>query len=420
MNRFLRPSLFLAAALLLGGSFSTDQSVFAQQPTAGQVIISEFRLDGPNNAASDEFIEIYNNTDSPITVNSTDTPPTGQVAGWSIGGLQASGNGSNLVVTIPNGTVIPARGHYLAANSTYSLTTYAARDNAANFVTSISDTAGVGLFTTNVTANYSNATRLDSVAFTGAGSARSLYIEGTGLTPINTTPGANDQFSHVRIINNGLPRDTNNNSTDFVLVSTSTQVGTTNPTPAVLGAPGPENLSSPIVRNATIKSRLLEPTLASTASPNRVRTGTGNSGMVSFRRTLMNNTGQTINSFRFRVNDLSTIGNDGGVTTRAQLALIDSIEFTYDPDDNPGTANTQVLGTTLEAPATTNPGGGINASLRVNFPTGVTVASGSSFSVNITFNIIRTGSYRFSLNHEAVLEPVATATPFTKTVESSK
>jgi hypothetical protein len=202
-----------------------------------------------------------------------------------------------------------------------------------------------------------------------------------------------------------VPQDTGDNASDFILVSIN---GTTSIATAVLGAPGPENLSSPIVRNATIKSRLLEPTLAATASPNRVRTGTGNSGDVSFRRTLRNNTGQTITSFRFRVNDLTTIGNDGGDTTRAQLALTNSIEFTYDPDNDPSTANTQVLGTTLEAPATTNPGGGINASLRVNLPAGVTVASGSSFSVNITFNIIRAGNYRFSLNHEVLLEP---ATP---------
>jgi hypothetical protein len=50
----------------------------------------------------------------------------------------------------------------------------------------------------------------------------------------------------------------------------------------------------------------------------------------------------------------------------------------------------------------------------------VTVASGSSFSVNITFNIIRAGNYRFSLNHEAVLEPVATATRLIRKTATSK
>jgi hypothetical protein len=240
----------LAALMLTLTSFSST-NVFAQTPTQGQVLITEFRLDGPSNVAADEFIEIYNNTDSPITVNSTDTPPSGQVAGWSIGGLTQSGGGSNLVVTIPNGTTIPARGHYLAANSAYSLSGYAARDNAANFLTAINDTAGVGLFTTNVTANYSNATRLDSVAFAGAGTVRSLYVEGTGLTLINTSPGANDQFSHVRKMTSGVPLDTNNNSADFVLVSTTGSVGTTNPTTAVLGAPDLKTSAVPFATPAS-------------------------------------------------------------------------------------------------------------------------------------------------------------------------
>jgi len=439
MNRFLRPSLFFAAALLLAGVFSSNQTAFAQIAN-GQLLISEFRFRGPDpdgaatnaSGASDEFVEIYNNTDTAL-----------DIGGVALVSLQSSGNGTTLLATVPTGTIIPARGHYLFTNSAtsggYSLGSYASANQT--YGTGISDNTGVALCRTSTltnctggpgasTSNGTGADRLDSVGFVQTGTttqtARPFFIEGTALPlgPGATITDAADQISYVRRIAAGLPQDTNNNASDFILVSVTGNYTTgLNPsvdTAVTLGAPGPENLSSPIVRNATIKSRLLEPTLASTASPNRVRTGTGNSGTVSFRRTLRNNTGQTINSFRFRVNDLSTLNNDEGDTTRAILALTDSIEFTYDPDDNPATANTQVLGTTLEAPATTNPGGGINASLRVNLPSGVTVASGSSFSVNITFNIIRAGNYRFSLNHEAVLEPVATATPFTKTAESSK
>ena len=70
------------------------------------LIISEFRLRGPN-GANDEFIEIYNNTDTAHVVAASD--------GSSGYGVFASDGVMRFF--IPNGTVIPARGHYLGANS---------------------------------------------------------------------------------------------------------------------------------------------------------------------------------------------------------------------------------------------------------------------------------------------------------------
>ena len=86
--------------------------------SAGQLIISEFRLRGPNpNGAQNEFVEIYNNTASPHTVGATDAS-----AGYGV----AASDGV-LRCTIPNGTVIPARGHFLCVNSVgYSLSDYPA------------------------------------------------------------------------------------------------------------------------------------------------------------------------------------------------------------------------------------------------------------------------------------------------------
>src|ERR1043165_2304937 len=78
------------------------------------LIISEFRVRGPN-GANDEFIEIYNNSDVAHTVAS----PTGTGYGIASGGIVRA--------AIPNGTVIPARGHWLAVNTVgYSLTMYPA------------------------------------------------------------------------------------------------------------------------------------------------------------------------------------------------------------------------------------------------------------------------------------------------------
>src|SRR5262245_12159049 len=76
------------------------------QATSGQLIISEFRLRGPS-GANDEFIEIYNNIGLPHTVASS-----GAGTGYGV----AASNGV-VRCTIPNGTVIPIRGHYLCVNS---------------------------------------------------------------------------------------------------------------------------------------------------------------------------------------------------------------------------------------------------------------------------------------------------------------
>jgi hypothetical protein len=165
MNRFLRPSLFLVAALLLGGSFSSSQTAF------GQVIISEFRFRGAL-GGNDEFIEFYNDSDSPVTV--TDASPDGDSAtpdGWALVASNSSNPPTvNIRFVIPAGTIIPARGHFLAVNSTpstgYSLSTYAAGDqifrNAAvtnggytndtipdaGYTNGIVDTGGIALFST--------------------------------------------------------------------------------------------------------------------------------------------------------------------------------------------------------------------------------------------------------------------------------
>src|ERR1043165_1739156 len=68
-------------------------------PFAGDVLISEFRLRGPG-GDDDEFIELYNNADTPLAVTTTDGS-----SGWA---LAASDGVIHFV--IPNGTVISARG----------------------------------------------------------------------------------------------------------------------------------------------------------------------------------------------------------------------------------------------------------------------------------------------------------------------
>ena len=72
---------------------------------SAQLVIGEFRLRGPS-GANDEFVEIYNNSGGNHTVAA--------ISGTGYG-LAASDGVTRC--TIPNGTVIPTRGHYLCVNS---------------------------------------------------------------------------------------------------------------------------------------------------------------------------------------------------------------------------------------------------------------------------------------------------------------
>jgi Domain of unknown function (DUF4394)/Lamin Tail Domain len=410
-------NLNTGAVMLVGAAPPTSGGIWGiatPEPVRG-LIISEFRFRGPGGAA-DEFVEIANPTTTSVTLIS----PEPGAAGWSIGGLQSAGNGSNLVLTIPNGTIIPPGGHYLAATNTYSLTGYATRDNATDFSTNISDNTGIGLFTTNVTANYSAATRVDSVAFTGAGTARPLYIEGTGLAPIATTAGANDQFSFVRKMTTGLPQDSDNNLNDFVLISTSGQVGTTSPTAAALGAPGPENTQSPIQRNAQIKASLVDTGQSSTASPNRSRdttpyldvltpssptgvtAGVPNStyggGTLSIQRRFTNNTGATITRLRFRVVDITTLNSPGAGATQADLRWLTSNGVARAP------VGVTLQGITIEQPPTQQFGAALNSSGAVTLSGGA-LAPGASVDVQFLLGVTQGGSFRYLVNVEVLPAP---------------
>ncbi|HVG38554.1 MAG TPA: DUF4876 domain-containing protein, partial [Pyrinomonadaceae bacterium] len=282
-------------------------------PEAGQLLISEFRLRGPFPAfgeptiggAFDEFIEVYNNTNSTFVVNTPDGSN-----GWTV--VSSDTFGTSVRFVIPRGTIIPARGHYLAGNgSGYSLTPYASPDDF--FGGDIPDNSGLLFTRTSTAANYElPGNILDAVGFDAETNA--AYREGAGLPAMPTTDG---QYSFVRKLASGTPQDTGVNANDFVLVSTDAALfGSIQ---SILGAPGPENLGSHLQRNAGIKSSLVDPQCAGFGTPTsacaRVRTGANANaqsaafGTLLLRRKFTNTTGQKLNRLRFRVVDLSTKGN---------------------------------------------------------------------------------------------------------------
>ena len=378
--------------------------------TAGQLVISEFRVRGIN-GMNDEFIEIFNNSGADHTV--TAASGTGYGVAASDGTTRCS---------IPNGTVIPNRGHYLCVNSVgYSLASYPAGNGTtatgdATYTLDIPDNAGIALFNNNSGgASYSLANRLDAVGSTSE--ANTLYKEGTGypaLVPFSInysfyrdTCGKHGSITTMGPCStDGNLVDTNNNAADFIFVDTN---GTSAGAGQRLGAPGPENLSSPIERNASFSSPLLDICVAAASPPNRVRDFTSDPphnstfGTLDIRRTIINNTGGNVTRLRFRVVDITTFPAPSGIADlrpRSSTAVVVTVDR---PPCGSGTSNVTVQGTTLEEPPTQANGGGFNSSLSAGVVTLATpIANGASVDVRFLLGIQQTGLFKFYLNIEAL------------------
>lgn len=399
-----------AALFLFAGLFVTAPIVAAQTATAGQIIISEFRVRGPN-GMNDEFIEIYNASGADHTV--TAASGTGYGVAASDGVTRCS---------IPNGTVIPNRGHYLCVNSAgYSLGSYPAGNGTtatgdATYTTDIPDNAGIALFNNNSGgASYSLANRLDAVGSTSE--ANTLYKEGTGvpaLTPfsidyswVRDTCGKGGSITTFGTCpTGGLPKDTDNNAADFYFVDTN---GTSAGGGQRLGAPGPENLSSPINRNASVGAALLDSCVGGGSPPNRVRDFTSDPpnnstfGTLDIRRTFTNNTGGNVTRLRFRVIDLTTFPAPSGIADLRPRTSTSVVVTVDRPPCGSATSNITVQGTTLEQPPSQPNGGGFNSSLSAGTITlGTPLANGASIDVRFLLGIQQTGSFKFFVNMEAL------------------
>jgi hypothetical protein len=392
----IQPGTRFAPASQTFNDMSTSQIAdFTGTPTpggtatnAGDVLISEFRSEGPA-GATDEFVELYNNTDAPITVQGPGNGP-----GWTVYALNAAGNAVIEIAIIPNGTVIPARGHYLLTGSSYSLRSLTVSD--FNFNADIPNNTAIAL---NRTGNIAIAAdRLDGIAFTGfSGAIPDTFKEGAGLTPATTT---GLQYSYVRrTLANGNSRDTNDNATDVVLVSTTAAPGSR------LGAPGPENAFSPITRTGRYGVGLVDPSQCSTCQPNYERVGADHGankafGTLTLRRKFTNSTGQTATRLRFRVIDITTLNNTSA--GEADLRLVDST------DTIRGTFT--IRGTQLELPMQPL-GGGHNSSATVVLPdggltstVGGTCPAGATCSLDVQFTlgVQVQGAFRFIVNIESL------------------
>jgi hypothetical protein len=361
-------------------SLQTDQTLnFIAIP---HIIISEFRFRG-SAGATDEFVELYNQTDQ-----------TRDITGWS---LVSDGT---VLHTISSGS-IPARSHYLVTGASYSLPVTS--DGALSG--DIPDNAAVALFTNDLT--FTSGSRLDAAGFSTAGA---LYIEGGGLSPASGIT-TDSEHAFVRKLTTGTPQDTDNNSADFVLVATEPLVVGNN---AVLGAPGAENRSSPIQRNAAIKGSLIDPQCAgfgaATSGCARVRTAAGANpttaqyGTLRIRRKFTNTTNNVnLTTLRFRVVGITTLGSPGAGSGQADLRVVSSSPADFNVTLTDGSV-VPVRGTQVETPPAQPNGGGLNSAV-ITITTATPLAPGASVNIEFTLGVQQQGAFSFFVNVEALTAP---------------
>jgi hypothetical protein len=409
----------------VGGNITSGEAVgtITNNNPVGDILISEVRTFGPG-GAGDDFVEVYNNTGSPHTVTASDAS-----AGYGLFRLGAScADNPVLVGVIPNGTVIPARGHYLLVGSQYSLS--AAASGNLTLTSDLGEGANVGLFKTSSVSNLSTGTRLDAVGFSPntTGNNCDLLREGGALPPVNPSATGLGQHSFYRslcshvgaactVANPGFPSDRNDNASDFLFVDTGAS-DAAGAGQQRLGAPGPENMASARVYDQ-FGSVVLDASQGATAVPNRVRKLCGAAeecdpnrsqfGTLSLRKRITNSTGLTVTQLRVRIVELTTfprldpLSADIRPITSADVVVSGVMDpTTCAANGTPATApcSVTVKGTTVQAP-TQALGGGYNTTMVVALPGGG-LPSGGSVSLQFLLGIQQTGNFRFLLNVEAL------------------
>ncbi|HEX6284849.1 MAG TPA: hypothetical protein VFZ71_08240, partial [Pyrinomonadaceae bacterium] len=403
---------------------ATGTILVANQP--GTILISELRTSGPA-GAGDDFVEIYNNSDSPHTVDDgSGIMDAAHGYGLFKMGADCSSN-PVLIGVIPNGTVIPARGHYLFAGSAYSLGNYGGTGAASGdqlLTQDIENDRNIAIFNTTSLVNLSTATRLDAVGFdANTGEVCDLLREGTTLTPLS---GSTLEYSYFRdecgkkgnpatfgpCPTGGFLMDSNDNSNDFIFADT---LATVTPAGQRLGAPGPQNLASARL-NLLIPAFLLDATKGAATSPNRIRDLTpqlpnATNGTLAIRRRFVNNTGANVTRLRFRIVDISSLPVSGSIADVRALTsttiMVSGINdaATCAATGTPATppCSVTVFGTTLEQPPTQSLGGALNSSLSagtITLPT--PLAPGQSINLQFLLGVQQTGAFKFFFNIEAL------------------
>ncbi len=266
LPRVLVSTFFLFLLILL-----LTSTTIVQAANATHIVISEVEV-GKTGAATDEFVELYNPTQSDINIDT-----------WKLTRKTQTGAESDLVSTI-SGT-IKSHGYFLftpQAGYTGSASadqTYSVSDN------SITDNNTILLYDNNSNlvdkVGFGTATDKEGTAETNPGSGTSRERQANASSTSSTMgSGGIDEV-------NGNGEDTNNNASDFVLrnapqpqnsasslepVPTQTPTGTTTVTPTTSEMPTVTITSTPSETPTTTPTAT--PTNTPTVTPTETPTDT--------------------------------------------------------------------------------------------------------------------------------------------------
>ena len=174
---------------------------------SGTVVISEFRVRGPN-GGSDEFVELYNLSGASV-----------DISGWKMKGSNNAGTTSTRA-TVPASTSLGPGCHFLFTNSSTSGGPYSGTVTGnVTYGTGITDDGGIAI-----------TTAADVIVDQVGMSTGSAFKEGTVLASLGSS-NLNRGYERKPGGSAGSSTDTDNNSSDFQLITPS----------------DPQNLSSPCI-----------------------------------------------------------------------------------------------------------------------------------------------------------------------------
>ncbi len=367
---------------------TTTVTILDDDLSAGDLLISEFRLRG-RNGANDEYIKLFNPNDFDITVNAADGS-----AGYTVANVK--NDVIQPVVSIPNLVTIPSRGSYLMTNNNpsggFSIIDYPTGRGTTTLVgdrtfsADIPDNSDIVLLRTSNTNSFVPNNVVDAVGF----GQSDWTSEGMTLSPMSPE---NAEFGYVRRLTPSGLQDTGNNRVDFILVD---GVGRTfageidGKVISTLGAPAPESTESlPIMKPSDVSViEVLSPVWDPIPVPN------GRYGTFTVYRMITNNTSSPIRSLRIRAVDFPTLGSLTQLRTSARpdFRLMTSLD-----------EGQTVKGVTLAAERLQPAGGGINSTLTVNSISATSpLFPGQSVVVAIRFGVVRYGRFSFDAAIEAL------------------
>jgi hypothetical protein len=173
---------------------------------ANHIVISEVQVQGTNN--TDDFVELYNPTNVSVVLT-----------GWKIQKKTSPGTISSLVATDLNGKTIPAHGFFLWASTQNSFNISVGADASSSSTLSADNSIAL--------LNPSDII-IDQV---GWGSGVNQFFEGSIFPTSPSTNGSIERKAYVTSnatsmtsgadVNKGNGFDAGNNSTDFIVRTTS-------------------------------------------------------------------------------------------------------------------------------------------------------------------------------------------------------